>query len=215
MELFHESVLQLRPVLELEDSRTIGVKIRQAGPEEVRLDIAAPLEVGRIVILRIEDEQERTWYRAAAEIHWAQPIPIGTSIGLYLNQPLSEELLAWPEWDRRESLRYPIEMPARIWWQGSRTSSPALVANYSLHGVGVICPEQVTLGTPAIIAAGNTVDTQICVAATACWQVQARDGVMIGFEMKSHDGKRFGARARECTPLTQVEPLASSLMLSH
>lgn len=60
MELFHESVLQLRPVLELEDSRTIGVKIRQAGPEEVRLDIAASLDVGRIVILRIEDEQERT-----------------------------------------------------------------------------------------------------------------------------------------------------------
>ena len=214
MELFHESVMQLRPSLELEVGRTVGVKTRQAGPEEVRLDVGEPLDVGRMVVLRIEDEQDRIWYRAAAEIHWSQSGSPVSGVGLYLNQTLSEELLAWPEWDRRESLRYPVEIPARIWWQGARHSAPALVVNYSLHGAGVICREQVTLGTPAIIAAGETIEDQICVAVTACWQVQARDGVMIGFEMKSHDGKRFGTQAVQRIPLRDVEPLGTSLMLN-
>jgi hypothetical protein len=154
-------------------------------------------------------------YRAAAEIHWALNGLHGHSVGLYLNQRLSEELLAWPEWDRRESLRYPVEIPARIWWQGARHSSPALVVNYSLHGAGVICQEQVTLGTPAIIAAGESVNDQVCVAATACWQVQSRDGVMIGFEMKSHDGKRFGTQVRERLSISEAESLMSSLILTR
>ncbi len=206
-------VVRLFPMIELEDGRTIGVKIRQAGREEVRLDALTPLETGMFSVLRIDDEQGESWFRAAAEIHWSHPIPGGTSVGMYLNQSLSEELLAWPDWDRRESLRYPLDVSARIWWQGSRTSAPARIANYSASGIGVVCSEPVTLGRQALIAAGTDLDSIVCVAAVPCWQVQTDEGVMIGFELEESDGKRFGGQAMSRSLTQPLDPVSPPLRL--
>lgn len=208
-------VVRLFPMLELEDGRTIGVKIRQAGPEEVQLDALTPLGTGMISVLRIEDEHGESWFRSAAEIHWAHPIPGGTSVGMYLNQPLSEQLLAWPEWDRRESLRYPLDLAARLWWQGSRTSIPARLANYSANGIGVLCPELVTLGRQAIIAAGDTLDQIVCVTAVPCWQVQTPDGVMIGFELENNEGKRFSGQGQQRLMTKPVDQMTTPLRLEE
>ena len=209
------SEVRLFPVIELEDGRTIGVKIRQDGPEEVRLDVRIPLETGKFSVLRIEDEYGQSWFRAAAEIHWTQPIPGGTSVGIYLDQPLSEELLAWPEWDRRESLLYPSNLPARIWWQGSRASLPARLANYSIHGIGLVCSEEVTFGRPAIIAAGTTLEDMVCLPATPCWQVQTSEGIMIGFELEHQDGKRFGRQVHQRLMTTPVDQMTAPLRLEE
>ena len=208
-------VTRLFPMLELDDGRTIGVKIRQAGPEEVRLDALAPLETGQFCVLRIEDENGENWFRSAGEIHWSHPIPGGTSVGMYLNQQLSEELLAWPEWDRRESLRYPLSLDARIWWQGARTSQPARLANYSISGIGLVCSDQVTLGRPAIISVGTTLEDQVCVTAAPCWQVQTHEGIMIGFELEHQDGKRFGGQIHQRLLTKPVDQMSTPLRLEE
>jgi|GEM_PF-3083826 len=215
MEKFSEEnpVVRLFPMIELEDGRTIRVKIRQAGREEVRLDALTTLETGKFPVLRIEDEHGESRFRATGEIHWSHPIPGGTSAGMYLGQPLSEELLAWPEWDRRELLRYPLDITARLWWQGSRTSTPARIANYSVSGLGVICPEQVTLGRQAIIAAGNTLSDIICVAAVPCWQVQTAEGVMIGFELQESEGMRFGGLGQPQSVSQPIDQMSIPLRL--
>ncbi len=209
----YSPVVRLFPMLEFEDGRTIGVKIRQAGSEEVRLDAFTPLETGKSSVLRIEDKHGQCWFRAAAEIHWSHPIPGGTSLGMYLNQPLSEELLAWPEWDRRESLRYPLNLPARIWWQGTQASLPARLANYSINGIGLVCSEQITLGRPAIIAAGTTLEDMVCLSATVSWQVQTSEGIMIGFELERQEGKRFGGQFHQRLMTKPVDQMTTPLRL--
>jgi hypothetical protein len=148
-------------------------------------------------MLRIQTESGETLFQATADIHWTHPMAGGTSAGLYLNETLPEELLAWPEWDRRESLRYSLDIAARVWWKESRSSVPARIINYSSSGLGVICPEQVTLGSRAQIIAGRTLEDIVCVSAVPCWQVQTREGVTIGFELESMEGKRFGGYARQ------------------
>ena len=207
--------VRLFPKIELEDGRSLGVKIRQAGRMEVRFDVQVPVEAGQIVVLWIEDEHGENWFRASAVIHWTHPIPGGTSVGVYLEKPLSDELLAWPEWDRRESLRYPLNVEARIWWEGSRTNLPARIANYSVCGLGVICPVQVTLGRKGIIAAGPTLEQIVCVAAVPCWQVQTSEGMMIGFELEKNEGSRFGANALQKQMQTPIEQMISTLSMEQ
>jgi len=185
-------VVRLYPKIELEDGSSIGVKIRQAGRAEVRLDVQAILEPGKLMVLHIEDGNGDCWFRAPVDIHWSQPIPGGTSVGMYLDQPLPEQLLSWPEWDRRESLRYPLDLSARFWWHDSQNGIAARIVNYSANGLGLVCPSRVSLGRQAIIAAGLTIDDIVCVVATPCWQIDTPKGVMIGFELQAGEGKRLG-----------------------
>lgn len=203
-------VVRLFPLIELDEGRTVGVKIRQAGREEVRLDAQIPLETGTVVVLRIEDEQGDIWFRAASEIHWSHAIPGGASVGLYLGQPLTDQLLTWPDWDRRESLRYSLDLPVKFWWQGSTTAIPARLANYSVNGLGIVCPERVILGRQAVIAAGSSLQDIVCVSAVPCWQVETSDGVMIGFELPEGEGKRFGGHLHKPVPLKPNDPSGST-----
>ncbi|RLS56210.1 MAG: hypothetical protein DWH91_07330 [Planctomycetota bacterium] len=203
----------LLPFLELEDGQRYGVKIRQAGTTEIRLDAAIRVDVGMIALLHIEDEHGDCWFRSAVEIHWADPFPGGTSVGLYLSQPFSEELMAWHEWDRREAIRYPVDMEARVWWSGARHGALGRVVNYSSHGVGVVCDRPVAqFGVPAIIVAGIGSDRIVCANGSACWQVQAVEGIMIGFELESYQGRRFGGQSQ--APQRSVKLPASSVVRS-
>ena len=125
---------------------------------------------------------------------------------MYLNQPLPAELLTCPEWDRRESLRYPLEINARIWKPGSRHRIPARITNYSSSGLGVISQEALTLGQKTMIAAGHDLEDIVCVTAVPCWQVKTIDGMMIGFELEESEGKIFGgwgAGQRSSKPMDQ------------
>lgn len=201
------TTVQLFPIVELADGRSVGAKIRQAGREEVRLDVLAPLKTGAQVVLRIEDEQGDIWLRTASEVHWTHAIPGGSSVGLYLEQPLTEQLLSWPDWDRRESLRYPLDLPVKFWWQGSTKAISARLSNYSVSGLGLMSPERAILGRPAIIAAGSSLQDMVCVSAVPCWQVDSTEGVMIGFELPAGEGKRFGGQRQLEIDLMPVAPL--------
>lgn len=200
------SMVQLFPIVELENGQSVGAKIRQAGREELRLDVLTPLPTGVQVMLRIEDEQGVVWFQAASEVHWTHAIPGGSSVGLYLSQPLTDQLLSWPEWDRRESLRYSLDLPVKFWWQGCTMAIPARLSNYSISGVGLVSPERVILGRQAIIAAGSSLEDIVCVSAVPCWQVESTDGVMIGFELPAGEGKRFGGHLQRPLAAKPVAP---------
>ena len=62
-----QPVVQLFPKLELEDGQVIGVKIRQAGHDEVRLEVMLPIETGRFSCLRIDDAHGENRYRSVGK----------------------------------------------------------------------------------------------------------------------------------------------------
>ena len=202
-----QTVVSLSPMIELVDGHSMGVKIRQAGRDEVRLDAVGDRDVlcsadsGRTRGQLVSNGGGDPLVPSHSMRHHSRHVLESTA--------LPRERLARPDGNRRESQRFPLDVTARIWWQGSRDSVLARITNYSVSGLGIICPEAVTLGRKALIAAGRTLEDIVCVQGIPCWQVQTGDGVMIGFELEENEGKRFGARAagqRLSKPIDQVGP---------
>jgi hypothetical protein len=56
---------------------------------------------------------------------------------------------------------------------------------------------------------------QSCETAGPCWQVQTNQGMMFGFELEYHAGKRFGGKIHQRLLTKPVDQMSTPLRLEE
>jgi hypothetical protein len=138
--------------------------IEEMSPCDLRLFLEKPLKIGTLVNIRLSPEGWDCHFDAAGVVHRSELLGGGSDVGIFLSQPLAEELVAACWLEMRRELRYPV-----IWsiWAKSDAHKKiiaATVLNYSFSGL--------QLRMPYAAKAGEKIDLlsdELITTATVRW----------------------------------------------
>ncbi len=189
-----ESSPELTVRIQRSSGQPLEVQIVRISTSEVKLrtpEILAPHEP---ILLTISDPAGHTVWRSPGEVHWSVNRPGSHEVGVFLHQRVSDELIAWTKWDRRNQLRYAVSIPAFVWWDTIHESVPVTVVNYSSNGIAILTSEPGHVGRNFLLSTYNDEKLPIIVQGTCCWQVAHELGYLVGCELPPLQGRRFSGR---------------------
>lgn len=116
------------------NSRFSG-QVLESSPYDIRFETTGRLGVKDIVTLCWGSQYLVSDIEVSGVIHWIEKSASKTQFGLATLRPIPEELLLDDGGLQRSSIRYQCRFNGRIQKNGSTSSSPAVVLNYSRGGV--------------------------------------------------------------------------------
>ena len=191
-----EAPSELRPRLISKSGESYDARLIQLAVCEGRLSVPAVINQGDVLELRVDDNRDRLVFATRVLVHWSQPRRAGSEVGVYLHHEVPDELLMWPDWDRRVTLRFPLNIDGRLWLANSPSSTPIQIINYSSGGIAILADESVELGERMQVTTCEAADEMVMVTGTACWQVNGERGHIIGCELPDEQGRRFAGKYR-------------------
>ena len=184
----------LHPRIELQEDQAIGVRVLQMSACESRLISPVVVEQNSILLFRIDDDSDAPLFSSCGVVHWMQRLQQGCELGLYLDRELPQDFLVWPAWDRRQTLRYPLNLAARVCWNGARESQAVTLLNYSINGVAILTDEPGHVGEELEILTTDFQGKELLVKGVVCWQVKSADGYLTGCELSEQAGRLFAGK---------------------
>ncbi len=170
-------------------------RVVEMSPRDVKLCLTQRLELGGLVDLELLSDVYGFTVCARGIVHWRQPHGDGWQVGVFLRQPLPNEVVT-PCWsDLRKELRYPCEWPCRMLSARQRRFRDGTILNYSRSGLLVEARAPVVSGEELSLLDPFT--AQPLVVGVARWQSQPDRGRhLIGCELPDEEGVRLAAYLR-------------------
>ena len=173
-----------------------NVVVVQLGFREARMIVPQRTRLSDEFVFQIDEDEDHPVFATKAQPHWIHPLGNACDVGLYLDRNIPEELLAWPENDRRLSLRYPLTMQGQLQMGNEHRLRSAEVVNYSTDGIGIFISEPARIGEKLKVTTQELLEDPIVVSGTAVWQIQHADGYLIGCDLPHHQGRKFAGKYR-------------------
>ena len=171
---------------------TISGSIEEMSPTDVRVYCEDALPIGSLVTVRLSPEGWDCRFEVNGVIHRSEQLADGTDLGVFLSEPLSEELISACWLEMRRELRYAVVWAAWARPESQKKIVAATILNYSYSGVQLRLPyqpqpgEQITLLTDAPIA-----------TATVRWAAPyGPNQFFCGCQMAKSDGLKLALRVQ-------------------
>ncbi|MBX3444690.1 MAG: PilZ domain-containing protein [Planctomyces sp.] len=170
--------------------------IEEMSPIDLRLFVRNPVAVGTLVTVRLSPENWDCHYDVVGIVHRCERLAMGVDLGLFLDQPMSDELIAACWLEMRRELRYPV-----IWsiWARSHTHGKIIAAtiqNYSFSGLQLRMPHAARPGEEITLVADEPL-----ASATVRWSAAVNGHEFVyGCQMNRGDGARLALRLQPGRP---------------
>lgn len=171
---------------------TISGAIEEMSPTDVRIYSDESLPIGALVSIRLAPEGWDCQFEANGVVHRSEQLADGTDIGIFLAEPLCEELVSACWLEMRRELRYAVVWAAWARAESQKKIVATTILNYSYSGVQLRLPyqpqpgEQITLLTDSPIA-----------TATVRWAAPyGSNQYFCGCQMAKTDGLKLALRVQ-------------------
>lgn len=177
------------------DLGAVAGTIEEMSPSDVRIYCDEALPIGSLVTIRLAPEGWDCQFESNGVVHRSEQMADGTDLGVFLSEPLSEELISACWLEMRRELRYAVVWAAWARPESQKKIVAATILNYSYSGVQLRLPyqpqpgEQITLLTDAPIA-----------TATVRWAAPyGPNQFFCGCQMAKSDGLKLALRVQLST----------------
>ncbi len=166
--------------------------IEEMSPIDLRIYSEDPLPIGSLVSVRLAPEGWDCQFEANGVVHRSEQLADGTDLGIFLAEPLPEELVSACWLEMRRELRYSVVWAAWARPESEKKIVAATILNYSYSGVQLRLPyapkagEQITLLT----------DTPIATATVRWAAPYGGNQYFCGCQMAKSDGLKLALRVQ-------------------
>jgi hypothetical protein len=187
-------IVGVKAVMWIDGAAPARGNVFEMSPRDIKLCLAPRLELGGLVELELLSDVHGFTVCARGIVHWRQPHPVGWQVGVFLRQPLPNEVVT-PCWSElRKELRYPCQWPCRL-VSPRRRPHDGVILNYSRSGLLVEAHAPVAGGDELSLL--DPFAGQPLLVGVVRWRSQPEPGrYLIGCELPDEDGVRLAAYLR-------------------
>lgn len=163
--------------------------------QDALLECCRSLPIGASGELEIRDLDGVLQLKTQAVVHWADLHD--RYAGLFLHDQVPPSLREQLEFDKRQQLRYPLNVAATAWWNGEHEPTDVQIRDYSLDGLALETKGPVDVGTRVLVSLVGDNGRPVMLSGRACWQLRTRLRYLVGCALDTGQGRRLSHRSQE------------------
>jgi hypothetical protein len=190
--------LQLGRIRATASNPTLGSvtgTIEEMSPTDIRIYSEEQLPIGSLVNIRLAPEGWDCQFEANGVVHRSEILADGADMGIFLAEPLAEELISACWLEMRRELRYSVVWAAWARPESQKKILAATILNYSYSGVQIRLPYQPQAGERITLLTDSPIAT-----ATVRWAAPyGPNQFFCGCQMAKSDGLKLALRVQLST----------------
>ena len=139
--------------------------------------------------LQIFDLDGQLQFSTMATIHWTNQHD--RFVGLFLEHDAPLTLRDQIEFEKRQQVRFPLNVPASVWWSGDNESQDVFIRDYSRDGLAIETPNPVDVGVRMLLSFVGDESRPVMVAGRVCWQMKSCKRFLVGCSLDAGHGQRI------------------------